>query len=213
LRIVRTLLIALALTFSTMISRAQNVDELQAIMDRAPAECSSNLVQYGYLDYGQCDSSTNERFGAKCADEVARKNRIIWKWNSFVRNCRAAENRNAGSPPTPAQGNNAAVTAPTGTTVEPDSEEVVALIQRARKLAEARDIAAARLVLRRAAEKHSAQAALALGGMYDPNVLKSLGVQGVEPDIAEARSWYEKASEYGSAEAMQRLHVLVDRGP
>jgi len=38
------------------------------------------------------------------------------------------------------------VTAPTGTTVEPDSEEVVALIQRARKLAEARDIAAARRV-------------------------------------------------------------------
>ncbi|HEV3194320.1 MAG TPA: hypothetical protein VGY54_27650, partial [Polyangiaceae bacterium] len=75
------------------------------------------------------------------------------------------------------------------------------------------DIAAARLVLRRAAEAHSAQAALALGGMYDPNVLKSLGVQGVEPDVAEARSWYEKAREYGSAEATQRLRVLVGQGP
>jgi hypothetical protein len=212
LRSARTLLIALALPFSAVVSRAQDVDELQAIMDRAPAKCNSKFVAYGYLDYGQCDFSMDERFGAKCVDEVARKNRIIWRWNGFVRNCRAAEHQAAGSP-TPPQTNNAAVTAPTGTTVAPDSAEVGALIQRARKLAEARDIAAARLVLRRAAEAHSAQAALALGGMYDPNVLKSLGVQGVEPDVAEARSWYEKAREYGSAEATQRLRVLVGQGP
>ena len=88
---------------------------------------------------------------------------------------------------------------------------MAALIQRARKLAEAGDIAAARLVLQRAAEAHSAQAALALGGMYDPNVLRELRVYGVVPDSAAARSWYEKAKEYGSAEAPRRLEMLVGR--
>ena len=43
--------------------------------------------------------------------------------------------------------------------------------------------------------------------------LRALGVQGVEPDVTEARSWYEKAKEYGSAEAAQRLQVLVGRAP
>lgn len=212
MRSVHAFLIVVALPLLSTVGRAQNVDQLQAIMDKVPAKCSSDYTSYSYIDYQQCDSSADERFGAKCVDEVARKNRIIWKWNIFVRNCRAAENRAVGSPPLP-QGNNAAVTAPTVTTVEPDTDEVAALLQRARKLAEARDIAAARLVLRRAAEAHSAQAALALGGMYDPNVLRALGVQGVEPDIAEARSWYEKAKEYGSAEAAQRLQMLVGRAP
>jgi hypothetical protein len=212
MRNVHAFLVVLALPFLSTVGRAQNVDRLQAILDKAPAKCSSDYTSYGYMDYQQCDSSLDERFGAKCVDEVARKNRVIWKWNSFVKNCRAAENRAAGSPPLP-QGNNAGGTAPTVTTVEPDSDAVAALLQRARKLAEARDIAAARLVLRRAAEAHSAQAALALGGMYDPNVLRALGVQGVEPDIAEARGWYEKAKEYGSAEAEQRLQTLVGRAP
>jgi hypothetical protein len=212
MRSVYAFLIVLALPLLSTVGRAQNVDQLQVIMDKVPAKCSPNYTSYNYMDYQQCDSSTDERFGAKCVNEVARKNRIIWRWNNFVRNCRAAENRAVRSPPLP-RGDNAAVTAPAVTTVEPDSDEVAALLQRARKLAEARDIPAARLVLRRAAEAHSAQAALALGGMYDPNVLRTLGVQGVEPDIAEARSWYEKAKEYGSAEAVQRLQMLVGRAP
>jgi TPR repeat protein len=87
--------------------------------------------------------------------------------------------------------------------------EVTALIQRAHKLAASGDIAAARLVLQRAAEEHSAQAALALGGMYDPNVLKELKIVGVVPDVAQARRWYEKAKEDGSAEARRRLDVLA----
>ena len=209
---VRVPLICLALSFSVMTGLAQNVDQLQAILAKVPQKCSSDYVPYNYLDYHECDTIVDVRAGTKCVDEVARKNSIIWKWNNFVRNCRASENRTAGSPTLPLR-NDAALPAPTGTTVEPVPEEVAALIQRARKLAETRDIAAARLVLRRAAEAHSAQAALALGGMYDPNVLKSLGVQGVEPDIVEARSWYEKAREYGSEEAPRRLQALIGERP
>jgi hypothetical protein len=232
---VRALLICFALPFSVMAGHAQNVDELQAIM--ASEKCSSDYLPYSYLDYGECDAISDVASGTKCVDEIARKNRTIWRWNSFVRNCRASENptggspslpqrsdvppttsksRSPSSPPAPAANvGTPATSEPTTTqsTLDRDSDEVAALVQRARKLAEAGDIAAARLVLRRAAEAHNAQAALALGGMYDPIVLKELRIYGVVPDIAEARSWYEKAKEYGSAEAPQRLKMLVGREP
>jgi hypothetical protein len=93
--------------------------------------------------------------------------------------------------------------------LDPDSEEVTALIKRGQELAAAGDVAAARLTLRRAAEAHNAQAALALGATYDPGVLRTLGIFGVTPDAAMARGWYEKAKEYGSAEAPRRLELLA----
>jgi hypothetical protein len=93
--------------------------------------------------------------------------------------------------------------------LDPDSAEVAALIKRGQELAAAGDVATARLTLRRAAEAHNAQAALALGATYDPNVLRTLGIFGVTPDAAMARGWYEKAKEYGSAEAPRRLELLA----
>jgi TPR repeat protein len=207
MRTVRVIFVCAALPVSWTAGRAQNVDELQLLMAKAPKACSSDYRPYGYLDYRACDEIADEAAATKCADEVARKNGVVWRWNRFVRNCR-------DSPASGATAVAPVVAAPTlaeGKT-DPGSEEAAALLQRARKLAEAGDIAAARLVLRRAAEAHNAQAALALGGLYDPIVLKELGAYGVTPDIAEARSWYEKASSYGSAEAPQRLKMLVEHG-
>jgi hypothetical protein len=213
-RNVRALLICVNLLFSANGGHAEDVDELQTIMAKAHRECSPDYRPHNYLDYRECDIISDVTLGAKCANEVARKNSIIWKWNSFVRNCHASQDQVGSLPPAPS------LPARTGSeptssesVVEPDSEEVVALIQRARKLAETGDIAAARLVLRRAAEARSAQAALALGGMYDPAVLKQLGIRGVVPDIAQARSWYETAREYGSQEAPRRLEALVGEKP
>jgi hypothetical protein len=88
-------------------------------------------------------------------------------------------------------------------------EELAALLKRGQQLAASGDIAAARLTLRPAAEAHNAQAALALGATYDPVVLRSLGIMGVTPDVAMARGWYQKAKEYGSAEAPRRLELLA----
>jgi len=208
MRSVRLIFVCMALPVAATAGHAQNVDELQLIMAKAAKQCSSDFQPYGYLDYHECDAIADEAAGAKCADEVARKNGIIWRWNRFVRNCRAAPASGApGVAPTVAA---PALAEGTG---DLNAEETAALIQRARKLAETGDIAAARLVLRRAAEAHNAQAALALGGMYDPNVLKELRAYGVAPDVAEARRWYEKAREYGSAEAPQRLKMLVGRAP
>jgi TPR repeat protein len=221
-------LLCLALPFSVMAAYAQNADELQTIMAKALGKCSSEYLPRSYRDYRECDTISDVTAGSKCVDEVARENGIIWRWNSFVRSCRTSDNGTASVPlpapqfrspssPVAAAGDVVTPAAPQPTvterTLDQDSEEVAALLQRARKLAEAGDVAAARLVLRRAAEAHSAQAALALGGMYDPIVLRQLGIHGVMPDIAEARGWYEKAKDYGSAEASQRLQMLVGRGP
>jgi hypothetical protein len=88
-------------------------------------------------------------------------------------------------------------------------DDLAALLKRGQQLAASGDIAAARLTLRPAAEAHDAQAALALGATYDPVVLRSLNIFGVTPDVAMARSWYEKAKSYGSAEAPRRLELLA----
>jgi hypothetical protein len=99
-------------------------------------------------------------------------------------------------------------------TVEvPDREEIAALLARGRAYIADGDVAAARLVLRRAVEYGDPQAALALGGTYDPTVLKRLGVVSYLADPTQARDWYRKAAELGSADAPQRLEQLaqVDR--
>jgi hypothetical protein len=95
------------------------------------------------------------------------------------------------------------------TAASPDRDEVAALLTRARTYLSAGDVAAARLVLRRAAERDDAQAALALGGTYDPVVLRRLGIINFHSDPAQARDWYRKAAELGSTDASLRLEQLV----
>jgi hypothetical protein len=92
-----------------------------------------------------------------------------------------------------------------------DRDEIAALLVRARTYLAAGDVAAARLVLRRAAEREDPQAALALGGTYDPAVLKRLGIISFHADPAQARDWYRKAEALGSADAALRLEQLVQQ--
>lgn len=90
-----------------------------------------------------------------------------------------------------------------------DADEMAALLKRGNDLLISGDIAAAQLVLRRAAEGGSAQAAMALAGTYDPVLLAKLGVHGFSPNVALARQWYEKAKQLGSIEAARRLEMLA----
>jgi hypothetical protein len=92
-----------------------------------------------------------------------------------------------------------------------DPEVIASLVRRGDALIASGDVAAARLVLRRAADAGDAGAAMALAGTYDPANLAKLGVRGVVPDLAMARSWYEKARTFGSAEAPQRLEMLASK--
>jgi len=90
-----------------------------------------------------------------------------------------------------------------------DPEEVTVLLNRGKDLIANGDIAAARLILKRAADANNAEAALALAATYDPFVLRELKVYGVTPDAAMARVWYEKATELGSPAAPRRLEMLT----
>jgi len=100
-----------------------------------------------------------------------------------------------------------------------DGKEVTDLTRRGEKFIVIGDLASARLVLRRAAEAGNPRAALMLAGTYDPMVLEKVGiqgfapdlVQGFAPDIALARTWYARAKEFGSTEAVRRLQALSSR--
>jgi hypothetical protein len=90
--------------------------------------------------------------------------------------------------------------------LEPD--EVRNLVSRGAAFIASGDIAAARLVLRRAAEGGDVGAALALAGTFDPNLLARRGRPELA-DAAQARLWYQRAKQFGSAEAPQRLEQLA----
>jgi hypothetical protein len=92
-----------------------------------------------------------------------------------------------------------------------DPNEIISSLRRADALIASGDLAAARLVLRRAANAGDAHAAMTLAGTYDPVILEKLGVHGFVPDLAMARVWYEKAKQFGSAEAPQRLELLASK--
>jgi hypothetical protein len=89
-----------------------------------------------------------------------------------------------------------------------DNAEIAAMIKRGKDILMSGDIISARLLLRRAADAGSAEAALALGATFDPIVIRRLGVVGMTPDTAQARQWYQRAADLGSAAAMSQLAKL-----
>ncbi len=119
------------------------------------------------------------------------------------------------SPPPPAQRPPAPAAAPPQPK-EPrelteDQKRALAFVIRGRAQAQQGNIAAARLFYRRAADADLAEGALALAGTYDPVELAAMGVAGVQPDVAAARQWYEKARALGAREAEERLRRLSSR--
>jgi len=91
-----------------------------------------------------------------------------------------------------------------------DNREIATLVMRGENFIANGDIASARLLLQRAADAGSANAALALAATFDPLVTSSLGVTAGEPDVARARKWYQRAIELGSTAASQQLAKLVE---
>jgi hypothetical protein len=102
--------------------------------------------------------------------------------------------------------NDAAVTPPVSLSLA--SDEIAMLLKRGKDAFSTGDLAAARLLLRRAAEAGSSEAALALGATFDPLVIRRLGAIGAAPDAAQARQWYQKAVALGSPTASQPLAQL-----
>jgi len=74
-----------------------------------------------------------------------------------------------------------------------DPEEIKLLMKQGEQLIAAGDVVTARIVFQRAAEAGDADAAVVLGGTYDPILLAKLGVTGLRADVDKARTWYQKA--------------------
>jgi len=108
-------------------------------------------------------------------------------------------------PPPPVQ------SAAPATTRTLDPSEIDVLVKQGQQFVAAGDFVTARLVFQRAAEAGNAAAALALGASYDPVVLSRLGVRGVDADVAKARTWYQKAKDFGAPDADRRLSTLANR--
>lgn len=89
-----------------------------------------------------------------------------------------------------------------------DADEVAMFVNRGMEYLKNGDYSAARLLLERAANAGSPSAALMLATTFDPLFLPQLRPNGIEPDVAQARHWYEKALEFGSDDAAQRLAEL-----
>jgi TPR repeat protein len=90
-----------------------------------------------------------------------------------------------------------------------DNDEIIRLINRGKDFLKEGDFPAARLLLKRAADAGSAQAALVLGSTYDPSVIKQLGAVSVTPDIDSGLKWYQIAADRGSADAADHYANLL----
>jgi hypothetical protein len=90
----------------------------------------------------------------------------------------------------------------------PDDEETSALIKLGQHFLKNGEFSPGRLLLKRAAEAGSAAAALLLGETFDPLLIQRFGVIGVQPDVAEAREWYQRAAQLGSSTAAQHFATL-----
>ncbi len=88
-----------------------------------------------------------------------------------------------------------------------------ALLDRGDQLLATGDVAAARLLFRRLAKKGVAIGAMRMAKSYDPEFLNTIPTAGLQPDLAQARKWYQKASELGNQDATRRLTTMSAAEP
>jgi TPR repeat protein len=91
------------------------------------------------------------------------------------------------------------------------SQAMASLVSLGKELLRNGDFSSARLILQRAADAGDADGAWALGSTYDPIILARLRIRSQVANVELARTWYEKAQEFGSTEASSRLKTLAAR--
>jgi hypothetical protein len=89
------------------------------------------------------------------------------------------------------------------------ANEAGSLIRRAQEMLAMGDVKAARSLLLRAADARDARAAYTLAKTYDPILSRQSAAADAGPDLAQARSWYQKAREWGAPEAQRQLDALT----
>jgi hypothetical protein len=86
-----------------------------------------------------------------------------------------------------------------------------AYMARAKTLLDSGDVSGARAIFETLALQGSAAGAMAMGETYDPVILRTMVVKGLEPDPEKARKWYLKAEALGGPDARSRLNELARR--
>ena len=71
-----------------------------------------------------------------------------------------------------------------------DTARIDELIAHGRKMVDVGYFPGARAYFQRAAEAGSAEAAFSVGLSYDPSFIAEMGAQGIQPDVKQARIWY-----------------------
>ncbi len=134
---------------------------------RISARDLGSVLAYAPVDYiGAMHAAIN----LHAANNAVVDTRVVdWNGSASPSRSRQASNRRSSGPQ-----RSAAPLAPTAVRSW-IQEEIGRLIQRGQQLLQSGDIAPARLMLQRAAHGGSAQAALVLGGTYDPEVLREIG--------------------------------------
>ncbi len=84
------------------------------------------------------------------------------------------------------------------------SQAVKLLTEQGRRLFEAGDVVAARVLFNRAANAGDAAAAIAMGTTYDPASLRNHGVLGIVGDREKARMWYDSAKRLGAPQSLRQ---------
>jgi hypothetical protein len=92
--------------------------------------------------------------------------------------------------------------------------DITELLRQGDALLKKGDVASARLFYERIAAAGDGRGALRLGASFDPAFLSRAGLRNLRGDAAEARSWYGRALDLGTAEAKRQLDSLeTKQGP
>ena len=187
---------------------------------RVPAQEISDASIIPPTDFVGVMNLTAELRGSDGAALVSSLVRLTWTSATPVDtvgvSASAAAVASGPAAPTPQQQQSITSPEPPGAArAEPpvrqiNSDEVAGFLRRAQELLAAGDVQAARLLLLRAAEAHDASAALSLAKTFDPILSKQFGAADPEPDLAQARNWYQKAEEWGALEARRQLEALAN---
>lgn len=89
-----------------------------------------------------------------------------------------------------------------------DQQTATLYARRGDEMLALKDISAARKYYEYSANAGNAHAASALARTYDPASSTQLGVVGLQPDLAKAAAWYQRAAELGDTDSATRLRAL-----
>jgi hypothetical protein len=186
---------------------------------RVPAQEISNAAIIPPTNFvGEMNLSV-ELHGADGGTLVAAFDRLSWTSPQPASTVAASASATPTVPPgppavlAPQQPQAMASPPPTAARVELARElspnEIASFVRRAQELLASGDLQGARALLLHAAAAHDARAALFLARTFDPMVSRQSGAADPVQDLAQARSWYQIARDWGSPEAQRQLDALA----